>query len=125
MSHTRRPMTGKNACPTIRTAALAADDVGVAKLAYNQPMPPAAETIRKTPDVCGGAACVRDTRIPVWSLQQLRELGRSDAQLLADFPTLLPEDLHAVWRYVRDHRSEVHQAIRQQHQTPQAANQKR
>jgi type III restriction enzyme len=54
-----------------------------------------ATTIQKTPGVCGGNACVRDTRIPVWTLQRLRELGRTDRELLDDYPTLTPADIEA------------------------------
>ena len=32
--------------------------------------------IEKTPGVCGGDPCIRQTRIPVWLLEQLRRLGR-------------------------------------------------
>jgi uncharacterized protein (DUF433 family) len=67
-------------------------------------MPSVTQVIQKTPGVCGGNACVRDTRLPVWTLQRLRDLGRTDEQLLADYPTLLladyptllPADLPAV-----------------------------
>lgn len=77
-------------------------------------MPFATETIQKTPGVCGGNACVRDTRIPVWTLWRLRELGRTDQQLLADYPTLLPTDLPAAWEYARRHEDEIAEAIARQ-----------
>ena len=77
-------------------------------------MKTADETIRKSPGVCGGEARVRDTRVPVWTLQRLRELGRTDEQLLADYPTLGPEDLPAAWEYVRLHGEEIRQAIARQ-----------
>lgn len=77
-------------------------------------MQPATETIRKTPGVCGGNACVRDTRVPVWTLQRLKDLGRSDEQLLEDFPTLTPDDLPAAWDYVRLHPDEIRTAIGRQ-----------
>ena len=72
------------------------------------------QPIQKTPGVCGGNACVRDTRIPVWTLQRLKDLGRSDEQLLEDFPTLLPADLPAAWEYVRQNGAEIHEAIARQ-----------
>jgi uncharacterized protein (DUF433 family) len=34
--------------------------------------------IRKTPGVCGGEACIRQTRVPVWVLHRFRSLGRTD-----------------------------------------------
>ena len=67
--------------------------------------------IQKTPGVCGGSACVRETRIAVWMLQRLKELGADDNQLLADFPTLLPADLPAVWDYVKQNEDEIRAAI--------------
>ena len=76
--------------------------------------PSARPAIRKTPGVCGGNACVRDTRIPVWTLQRLRDLGSTEAQLLEDFPALRPADLAAVWEYVRLNRSEIADAIARQ-----------
>ena len=77
-------------------------------------MPSATETILKTPGVCGGNARVRDTRIPVWTLWRLRELGRTDEQLLEDYPTLLPADLPAAWEYARQHENEIAEAISRQ-----------
>jgi uncharacterized protein (DUF433 family) len=38
--------------------------------------------IQKRPDVCGGDACIRDLRFPVWQLVQARRLGASDEHLL-------------------------------------------
>jgi uncharacterized protein (DUF433 family) len=67
--------------------------------------------IKKTPGVSGGAACVRDTRIPVWTLVQLKKLGRSEEQLIADFPSLTQADLDAVWQYYRGHSVEIDEAI--------------
>ena len=81
---------------------------------------PAAEQslIRKTPGVCGGSACVRETRIPVWTLWRLRELGRGDAQLLDDYPSLTPQDLAAAWDYARLNSDEIRTAIDRQGQSP-------
>jgi len=67
--------------------------------------------VKKTPGVYGGAACVRDTRIPVWTLVQLKKLGRSEEQLLGDFPSITQLDLDAVWNYYRDHPVEIDDAI--------------
>jgi uncharacterized protein (DUF433 family) len=72
------------------------------------------ERIVKTPGVCGGNACVRDTRIAVWTLQRLRELGASDHTLLDDFPSLTADDLTHVWAYVSGHRDEIRDAIERQ-----------
>ncbi len=44
--------------------------------------------ISKTPGVCGGDACIRKTRIPVWVLVSFRHLGMNESQLLDNYPTL-------------------------------------
>ena len=67
--------------------------------------------IKKTPGVSGGAACVRHTRIPVWTLVQLKKLGRSELELLGDFPSITQADLDSVWNYYRDHPVEIDEAI--------------
>ena len=68
--------------------------------------------IEKTPGVCGGAACIGSTRIPVWLLEQARRLGVSDAELLQDYPDLKAEDLVNAWNYARAHRDEIDEQIR-------------
>lgn len=67
--------------------------------------------IRKTPDVCGGDACVGESRITVAGLEEYRRLGWSDARLLDEFPALTPEGLRAAWEYVEMNRKEIERAI--------------
>jgi len=67
--------------------------------------------IDKTPGVCGGEARVMRTRIPVWTLEQARRLGVSEATLLASYPTLAAEDLGNAWNYVRLNAAEIERAI--------------
>lgn len=67
--------------------------------------------IRHTNGVAGGDACVRDTRVPVWTLVQLKKLGRSEQQLIADFPGITQDDLDAVWVYYRAPTDEIEKAI--------------
>jgi uncharacterized protein (DUF433 family) len=69
------------------------------------------ERISQTPGVVGGDACIRDTRIPVWTLVQLKKLGRTEEDLVADFPGLTGLDLKAAWDYYRAHSLEIDQAI--------------
>lgn len=63
--------------------------------------------IESNADVCGGAACVVRTRIPVWVLENARRVGTSEADLLRDYPTLTAQDLANAWAYVRSHKSEI------------------
>src|SRR5260370_19583375 len=67
--------------------------------------------VRKTPDVCGGEACIRDSRIMVWLLVSFMRQGMSDAELLANYPALTVEDLHAARAYYRAHPREIDEAI--------------
>ena len=63
--------------------------------------------IESWPGVCGGAACIVRTRIPVWVLEQARRLGTNESDLLRDYPTLSAQDLANAWAYVRSHRAEI------------------
>jgi uncharacterized protein (DUF433 family) len=63
--------------------------------------------------VCGGEPCMVRTRIPVWVLEQARRLGASEADLLRSYPALRAEDLANAWAYVRSHRTEIDEQIRE------------
>jgi uncharacterized protein (DUF433 family) len=68
--------------------------------------------IRSTPEVMGGDACVRDTRIPVWGLVQYRREGLSVAAILEAFPDLTVVDLMSAWDYYGQHQDEVEEQER-------------
>jgi uncharacterized protein (DUF433 family) len=68
--------------------------------------------ISKKPDYCGGDACIRDTRVPVWVLVNYRRLGGSDADILRAYPSLTAADLEVAWDYVAAHREEIDDDIR-------------
>lgn len=72
------------------------------------------EGVYKDPRVSGGDACVGNTRIPVWTLARFRQLGRTDEQLLSDFPSLTANDLKAAWSYAAAHDEEIADAIADQ-----------
>jgi len=69
--------------------------------------------IEKTPGVVGGDACIVRTRIPVWTLENYRRLGASDADILNDFPTLRATDLVNAWAYAEAYPDEIETAIRE------------
>ena len=69
--------------------------------------------IEKTPGVCGGEACIRETRYTVSGLVQWRRLGLSDTQILERHPDLSRADLEAAWGYHAEHRAEIDDAIRE------------
>ena len=68
--------------------------------------------ISKAHNVCGGDACIRDTRITVWGLAEWRRLGQSDEEILSGIPGLTRADLNAAWEYSRLHADEIETAIR-------------
>ncbi|WP_293348733.1 MULTISPECIES: DUF433 domain-containing protein [unclassified Microcoleus] len=68
--------------------------------------------ITKTPDVCGGDACIAKTRIPVWLLESWRRQGSSDAELLQFYPHLSAANLVNVWTYADAHLEEIEESIR-------------
>ncbi len=69
--------------------------------------------IEKMPGICGNSARIAGTRIPVWTLEQYRHLGMTEAEMLRAYPTLRAEDLANAWAYVRTHRAEIDEDIRQ------------
>ena len=68
--------------------------------------------VQKTPGVCGGDACIRNTRITVSGLVNARRLGATDDQLLENIVGLTPDDLLAAWEYYRQNPAEIDEAIR-------------
>lgn len=76
-------------------------------------MPTATDRITKTPDVCGGDACIRGTRITVWGLVNQRRLGASDAEILQAVQGLTPTDLEAAGEYAAANSEEIDRAIRE------------
>ncbi len=69
--------------------------------------------IEKTPGVCGGDACVGNTRIPVWTLVNYRRLGATDAEILKDYPTLRLSDLKNAWAYAEANAEEIEANIQE------------
>ena len=72
-----------------------------------------AASIRHTPGVCGGRACLGATRFTVWGLEAYRRLGVSEQELLEQFPSLGPEDLRLAFAYADEHPEEIERDIRE------------
>lgn len=68
-------------------------------------------SIRRTPGVSGGEACVGTTRIAVWMLEEARRAGVGELEILRDYPGLSLNDLEAAWKYVDMHHGEIENAI--------------
>jgi uncharacterized protein (DUF433 family) len=67
--------------------------------------------IEKNPEVCGGDACIRNTRHTVYGLVEWKRLGLSDERILQHHPDLSRADLEAAWEYYAVHREEIEEAI--------------
>jgi uncharacterized protein (DUF433 family) len=70
--------------------------------------------IRKTPGVCGGRACIGNTRIPVWLVVSFIKEGLADGALLQSYPQLTPDHLRLVRDYYARHKDEIERDIREQ-----------
>jgi uncharacterized protein (DUF433 family) len=69
------------------------------------------QPIRQTPGICGGAARIRDTRIPVWTIVTYQQQGATDSELLHNYPGLTLQDLQAVRNYYQLNREEIDRQI--------------
>ena len=69
--------------------------------------------IWKRPDIQGGNACIRNHRIPVWILVNLKRHGATDDEILQDYPSLTLLDLAAAWKYYECSAEEIDGAIRE------------
>ena len=69
--------------------------------------------IQKTPGVCGGEPCVRNTRHTVAGLVEWKKQGLTDARILEHHPDLTQADLEAAWAYYDAHREEIEQALKE------------
>jgi uncharacterized protein (DUF433 family) len=74
---------------------------------------PLGRGIEKTPDVCGGSACITGTRITVWGLVESRRLGYSEADLLTSYPSLCATDIANAWAYAEAFPDEIEIEIRE------------
>ncbi len=54
------------------------------------------------PKVCGGKPCIEGTRIWVSLILDFQAEGVSEAEILADYPQLRPEDLRASLAYAAE-----------------------
>lgn len=70
-------------------------------------------SIVSTPRVCGGVPRIIRTRIPVWTLERMRQLGLSEADILRSYPALRAVDLVQAWGYAETHRNEIERQIRE------------
>jgi uncharacterized protein (DUF433 family) len=74
--------------------------------------PPTNSWAQQASEVCGGDACIRNTRYTIWGLVEWSKLGLSDAEILERHPDLTQADLQVAWDYYRECPEEIDQAIR-------------
>ena len=67
--------------------------------------------VKRTPGVCDGDACVRDSHIAIYDLFEWRQLGCSDTEILEHYPGLTQADLDHAWEYAKLHEEEIEQLI--------------
>lgn len=68
-------------------------------------------SIVSTPNVCGGSPRLIRTRIPVWVLERMRQVGFPESKILLSYPTLTAGDLVQVWGYVAMHKTQIDKEI--------------
>lgn len=67
--------------------------------------------IVKKEGVCGGDACIKGTRIPVWTLVQFKKMGADEETLLSMYPTLTHIDLSCAFSYYCLNKHEIDRQI--------------
>lgn len=66
-----------------------------------------APLVTKTPNLCGGRACIAGTRITVWGLVADRQNGLDEQAILAILPHITAEQLAAAFRYAEENADEI------------------
>lgn len=69
--------------------------------------------MRKTPGVCGGSACIRDTRVPVWAIIGYIRQRLNPHKILNLYPGLTPSDIQAAVDYYTANKTEIDRDIQQ------------
>ncbi len=60
------------------------------------------DRITVDPDQMGGVPCLRHLRIPVATVVGLVAEGKNDAEILADYPDLEPDDIRQALAYAAE-----------------------
>jgi uncharacterized protein (DUF433 family) len=67
--------------------------------------------IERRPGVQGGRAVIKGSRFPVSSIVQDYRRGLSVEEILREFPSLRPAEVHDALSYYYDHRAEIDREI--------------
>lgn len=57
------------------------------------------DRITDNPEMTGGPACVRDTRVAASALVNMAASGATDEEIISEFPSIEPEDIRQALRY--------------------------
>ena len=68
--------------------------------------------VTQHPGVVGGQPVVAGTRIPLATLIRAHQLGMDFDEILVQYPSLRPADLHAAFAYYFDHKDDMDRLIR-------------
>lgn len=68
--------------------------------------------IRKDEEICGGEARFAGTRIPIWIIAKMRQLGCSDEEIIAAYPKLSLGHLNFATQYIAENREEIRRAAK-------------
>jgi uncharacterized protein (DUF433 family) len=71
--------------------------------------------------VAGGQPVVAGTRIPLAALVRAHQLGLDFEEILVQYPSLRPVDLHAAFVYYLDHKDEMDALLREAATAPPGA----
>ncbi len=71
-------------------------------LCYTIGMPTLLDRISIDPQVCFGKPCIKGTRIWVSLILDFLASGESEAQILASYPELRPDDIRAAIAYAAE-----------------------
>jgi uncharacterized protein (DUF433 family) len=75
----------------------------------------ATHRITKTPDICGGRACIAGHRIRVMDIVVWHEIrGYSPDEVVDMFPGITLADVHAALAYYFEHRDEIEADFRRE-----------
>lgn len=77
--------------------------------------------ISRDPGVACGQPVIEGTRIPVSTLVRAHQLGMDFDEILVQYPTLAPAQLHAALLYFLDHRDEIDAFLRDAETVPPGA----
>ena len=77
----------------------------------SRPMDTGHPHVERRPQVQGGRPVIRGSRFPVSSIIQDYRRGLSVEELLREFPSLKPAEIHAALSYYYDHQAELDQEI--------------